>query len=109
MLLEVLKEVMIETHLAELIDEHGRVARFRACQETPQQRRFAATQKTRDERDGSPAPVHGLGSRVASGWPRAARNCGSSGSSRRLVSCCAAGQISPRSRTKTVLPLRSLR
>jgi hypothetical protein len=76
-LFETLEEVMIEANLAELIDQHRGVTGLCAGQEAPQERRFAAPQKARHQRDGSPAcPVHTPRSWGVAGWLRAIRSCG---------------------------------
>jgi hypothetical protein len=51
-LVDPLKEMVIEADLAELVDEHRRIAEFRRGQQALEQSRLAAAQKAGDEVDG---------------------------------------------------------
>src|SRR5262249_53666887 len=109
LLIEALDQMVVESHLAKLVDQYGGVMHPRAGQEMSQQGRLPTPEKPRNDGDRScGGTAHTPASGAAWGGLSRARSSGSSGSSGRPASCWAVGQRAPRSWTMAVLPLRSL-
>ena len=54
-LVDAREQVMVERDLAELVHEHGGLAHLRVAQQLAQERRLAAAEEARDQRDRGPA------------------------------------------------------
>src|SRR5581483_3606300 len=96
------QQVMVESDLAELVDEHRGIVELLRAQQALEQRGLAAAQKSGDHVDGKKGG--NVGHPLASS--SSAISAGSSGSRRRPAILAAAGQSAARLSTISVRPVR---